>query len=84
MRKVLYKKWIDAAYIKDEKGYHVKIEKTGCFEEDFINNGFFHGWGSSFEELHDGVGNFTFAIVENSDGTIEQVLPKNIKFILNN
>lgn len=45
------------------------------------NEGLFHQWGCSYEEFESGAGNFTVAIVELTDGTIEQVLPSNLKFV---
>lgn len=82
MRKVLFKKWIIAEYISEGAFKRVK-EGTNCWEKDFIHEGLFHIWGCSYEEFETGAGNFTVALVELSDGTIESVLPTNIKFIEN-
>ncbi len=41
----------------------------------------FHGFGLDFEELNDGVGNYTVAIVELPDGTVELVSVDRIQFI---
>lgn len=40
----------------------------------------FHGFGVAFEELRDGVGNTSIAIVEYADGTVDTVVPDLIKF----
>jgi len=40
----------------------------------------FHCWGSEFEEFEAGPANRTTAIVEFSDGSVEAVLPHEIKF----
>lgn len=44
-------------------------------------NGLFHQWGCSYEEFDSGPGNYTVAIVELEDGTIEEFMPHLIKFI---
>lgn len=44
-------------------------------------HGRFHGWGVDFEELENGVGNFTVAIIELDDGQIIEALPDRIKFL---
>lgn len=41
----------------------------------------FHGFGLDFEELNDGVGNYTVAIVELPDGTVELVPVGLVQFI---
>jgi hypothetical protein len=80
MRKVLFKKWI-----KPERkmigSTSVLLKGTGCYEEEFKNKGHFLTWGTSWEEVGDGVGNFTIAIVELEDGTLQEVLISNLKFI---
>lgn len=81
MRKVLYKKWIPIQYAPVENGSRAKIHGTGKWEDDFINEGLFHQWGVSYEEMVEGTGNYNVAIIENADGTISEVLPSNMKFI---
>lgn len=82
MRKVLFKKWIDAKYPPSEKPltFKDKIEGTGCWS-DFIHEGTFHQWANSYEEGENNFGNFTVGLVELADGTIESILPSNIKFV---
>ena len=41
----------------------------------------FHGFGCEFEELSDGVGNYTVAIVEWPDGSVETFPVNCIKFV---
>ena len=41
----------------------------------------FHQFGCAFEEFETGAGNYTIAIIEHSDGTIECIDPECIKFI---
>lgn len=78
--KVLFKKWIAREEI-GENAFKRTKEGTNCWEKDFINEGLFHQWASAYEEFESGAGNFTVALVETPDGTIEQVLPINIKFV---
>ena len=66
MRNVWFKRW---------------IKEKMAYDSDFIHAGKFHKWGDAYEEFESGPGNFTVALVELPDGTIEEVQPKNIKFI---
>ena len=75
MRKVLYKKWHPATY-KDNR-----VDKTAHWDPEFIHQGLFHQWASGYEEFESGPGNYTYAIVENADGTIDKVDPIHIKFV---
>lgn len=43
--------------------------------------GWFHGWGVTFEELEDNVGNYSVGIVERDDGTVCQVISEHITFL---
>jgi len=80
MKKVLFKKWIPIVSEPQPFGSKAK-EGTNCWEKDFQNEGLFHQWANAYEEGDAGFGNYTVAIVEISDGTIQEVLPMNIKFI---
>jgi hypothetical protein len=40
----------------------------------------FHCWGCNYEELNNGVGNYTVAVVEWPDGRVGCVSPESIKF----
>jgi len=43
--------------------------------------GIFHGFGVDFEEFNDGVGNYTIAIIEWEDGTLEGVPIHKVQFV---
>ena len=73
MRNVTFNKWIQS---KQEDGKRI----PGYWEEGFTNEGIFHQWASAFEEFESGPGNYTVALVETPDGTVQSVLPSNIKF----
>lgn len=92
MRKVKFKKWIPLQYSEEpiistnlnrpiliSKG--VRKEGTNCWEEDFIHDGLFHQWGTSFIEEAEHNVPYTTALIEVEDGTIIEVYPFNIKFI---
>lgn len=79
MKKVNYKKWIEAVYLKDGHSATLK-EGTNCWEKEFNNVGFFHQWGQSYEEFESGPVNYTVGIVQTENGTIEEILPINLKF----
>lgn len=80
MRKVFFKKFISHQYSKSENGIQKLVKGTGCYQSDFENEGLFHTWGSDYEQFENGVANYTVAIVELPDGTIEQIYPENLKF----
>lgn len=46
-----------------------------------VGEALFHGFGLDFEELRDGVGQFTVAIVEWPDGSVQLVPVHMIKFV---
>jgi hypothetical protein len=73
MRRVLFKKW------KDFPDNKVRCGMVGMFEEDFTHEGDFHQWAPAYEEFESGAGNYIVALIETTDGTIEEVLPKNMK-----
>lgn len=80
--KLLYKKYIPVKFERNERNeVTVKYQNTGKWEDDFIHPGEFLAWGIEYEELQNGAGQYTVAIVKNPDGTVETVLPSNIKFI---
>lgn len=79
MRKVLFKKWIPPVWPEGTTRGQSKVG-TGCWEPDFLDEGVFHQWANNYEELGEGVGNFTVALVELPDGTVVEVLPVNLKF----
>ena len=42
---------------------------------------FFHQWGSDYQEFESGAGNYSTAIIERDNGTVENVPVYLIKFI---
>ena len=52
---------------------------------DKVNDGeaFFHQWGVDYEEFEAGPGNYSTAIIEREDGTVENVPVEMIQFIEN-
>lgn len=68
LRPVLFKRW---------------LKSEGVFAggwSDFIHEGVFHQWGNAYEEFDSGPGNYSVAIIEMPDGTIETPLAGNVKF----
>ncbi len=63
----------------------VKFKKyfKGEISKEPETSGIFHCWGSSYEEFETGAGNFSVALVELVDGTIEEVLPECLRFVDN-
>lgn len=46
-----------------------------------IKRGKFHQWGVSYEEFESGAGNYSAAIVELEDGSVELLCAERIKFV---
>jgi hypothetical protein len=68
MRKVLYKKWVKAVFPDKANSLNCTttyrpIDGTNCWEDDFIHEGIFHQWASSFTEFESGAGNYTVALI---------------------
>ena len=80
LRKVMFKKWVPKEHI-GEGASRTQKEGTNCWERDFTHAGLFHQWGAAYEEFEGNAGNFTVAIVEMANGTIQEVLPINLKFV---
>lgn len=51
------------------------------FEPTDRGNAIFHQWGVDYKEFEVGIGSYTVAIVEWPDGTVEEILPRFIRFI---
>ena len=85
MRTVKIKKWIPAIREQIANGILGKEwgtkKGTNCWEDEFTHVGVFHQWANEYEEFENGAVNYTVALVELPDGTIEEVLPQNLKFI---
>jgi len=59
--------------LHDDRG-----RRTGL--EDAVE-GKFHGWGVEYEEFESGPGNYTVAIIEMSDGSIQTLAPFLVRFL---
>ena len=62
--------------------YTFRARTTGLgVEQTKRGEGWFHGFGVDFEEFDGGPGNYTVAIVERDDGTIESVPLNFVRFL---
>ena len=59
----------------------VRNDSTKKWETVEDGTAFFHAFGCSYEEFNSGPGNYSVAIIERDDGTVEMVAPDRIKFI---
>ena len=57
---------------------HVQINDAMTNEK--IGSGMLVAWGVNYGELLEGVGNYSVALVEMSDGSVAEFLPIQIKF----
>ena len=84
MRKILFKKWIPVEYSYREKGTFcetkTRIQGTGCYSNDFTEEGLFHQWINSSEEGNVGVIIYPIAIVELKNGEIIELPTNAVKF----
>lgn len=48
---------------------------------DDAGEGRFHGWGVEYEEFETGPGNYSVAIIEMPDGTMQTLAPWLIRFL---
>lgn len=81
MRKVKFKRWIKAEYLKADGIPSQKVPNTGCYEPEFNNDGLFHCWGTTSQDSGEQMVMDTLAIIELPDGNIEEVAPSMVKFI---
>ena len=51
------------------------------WERQHKTSGWFHQWGNNFEEFEHGPGNYTVAIVEHDNGTVDTYPPNLIEFV---
>lgn len=75
LRRVLFKKWIPQVE-KDEFGSIVSRGKMS----DFVFNGVFHKFSTSYEELGNGVGQYVVAIIEDPEGAIHEITTRDFIF----
>ncbi|HEN8710601.1 TPA: hypothetical protein U8203_000244 [Pseudomonas putida] len=59
--------------LHDDRGRRTGIEDAA--------EGKFHGWGVEYEEFESGPGNYSVAIVEMADGTVQTLMPWAIRFL---
>lgn len=50
------------------------------YTKEFVGAGKFHQFGCDFEQFEDGAGNFTTAVVEMPDGSIENIAVDLVRF----
>jgi len=83
MRKVLFKKWIPLERYTLPADFRIfNVEGTGCMS-DFIHEGLFHQFISSYAEYEHGPGYYTHAIVETPDGLVHEMPIARLKFVSN-
>ncbi|MNN69161.1 hypothetical protein D3C81_1849240 [compost metagenome] len=61
------------AAVHDDRGRRTGLEDAA--------EGKFHGWGVEYEEFESGPGNYSVAIVEMPDGTVQTLMPWAIRFL---
>jgi len=76
-RKVKVFKWVKKERKPTEDN---KLERWSEKELDY--EGLFHSWGVFYDEFDMGAGNFTTAIIEKEDGSIETPEASMIQFII--
>jgi len=59
--------------LHDDRGRRTGIEDAA--------EGKFHGWGVEYEEFENGPGNYTVAIVEMPDGSVQTLVPFLVRFL---
>lgn len=73
MRRVRTFKWVER--IKEDGGFEKKYH-----EKVFDRDGWFHTFGVSYDDTGNGVGNYSTAIIEFDDGTVEDFSVNDIQF----
>ena len=56
-------------------------QQSGSWVIDGEQKGWFHCWGAAYEEFESGAGNYTVAIVEMPDGSIETPPAHEVTFL---
>lgn len=80
MRKVKFNRYIEPEYTRCY-WFRKLVTGTGVWETGFPNEGLFHQWACTYNELPSGPGNYTVALIELPDGKIEEVFPFEMKFV---
>lgn len=60
--------------------YTMQVGTIACGKTE-VGEAKFHQWGMDYEEFETGPGNFSVAIIEFQDGSVQTVSPELIKFI---
>ncbi len=58
-----------------------RVNVNGRWEMQEFEKGYFHGWGTDYEEFESGPGNFSVAIVELPDGRVVTPAAGDIVFL---
>jgi len=58
-----------------------KLHRDGVWKMIERGEAIFHQFGCEYEEFQDGPGNYSVAIVEFADGSVETVMPSCIRFL---
>jgi len=59
--------------LHDDRGRRTGLEDAA--------EGRFHGWGVEYEEFENGPGNYTVAIIEMPDGSVQTLAPFLVRFL---
>ena len=73
MKRVIYSEHVKKPHPTLKNSLYFELEKQG--EADF------EAWGVDFEEVNDGVGTYSTAIIKLDDGSIKNIPVENIRFI---
>lgn len=57
-----------------------KAEGSYLWKKAHQGEAFFHGWGVDYEELENGPGNYSTAIIELLDGTVKNIPAEMVVF----
>lgn len=68
--------------IRKCKGRYYEYNKDiGRYRPISFELGYFNAWGIDYEEVQNGAGNYSVAIVELPDGKVVKVNPSDLKFL---
>lgn len=78
-----FKTWTERDPLWDEGVKNLRLCKAERWENGKVVKvyGHFHGWASTYEELQDGVGNYTYALVEDKSGRVFACIDTSIEFL---
>ena len=61
----------------------VKISQYTDGSGDYVTNGYFHEWAKYPHTSESGTVQDTYAIIEMEDGTVQNIIPIRLKFVVN-